>query len=74
VAAEITEITGSDELALISEAVHRIDHRTAQIDHRTAELDRDVRALLAALNTGGRKGLMDAARRITGRGCDDCGD
>jgi hypothetical protein len=65
--AEIHDITersheDDDELlstvAEIAEAVHRIDHRTAQMEQR-------LERMFAAWSSGGLKGLRQAARGST---------
>jgi len=60
---EMTEITPGNQnetLGLIAEAVHRIDHRTAQ-------MELEWRELLTAWTSGGLKGMRQAATLIRGR-------
>ena len=52
---DIPEITESNQetLDLIAEAIHRIDHRTAQMEQR-------LEAIAAAWSAGGLRGLRQA--------------
>jgi hypothetical protein len=49
------------ELALLAEAVHRIDHRTALIET-------ELRRMLTAFSNGGIRGFRAAAKEGTSHG------
>lgn len=68
-AAENTEVIPDiardpSDLALILEAVHRIDHRTAQILDKQDALEFRLNALAGAWEQGGLRGLRQAMRTV----------